>query len=129
MKKRFLLYAAAVPILLFGPAAVTKFAFAKSENAAEITSDFRCSVPNADWTRTVMGVLNNHSVVKRKNGTTMLRCSVNGVENNTGKAVHYFNFPCGTFLGTTFDTHLVISESGNATMICRIHPDQEAGSE
>lgn len=121
MKKRYLWYVAAVPILLFGPAAVTKLAYAKSENAAEITSDFRCFVPNADWSGTVMGVANNHSVVKKKSGTTMLRCSANGVENNTGKAVHYFNFRCGTFLGMTTDSQLTISKSGHATMICRVH--------
>ncbi len=129
MRKRILSTVPAVSILIACPVMFGEHAAAGSENAAEIRSDFRCSVPNADWSRTVMGVLNNHSIVKRKNGMTMLRCSVKGVENNTGKAVHYFNFPCGTFMGTTFDTHLVISESGNATMICRIHPDQESGSE
>jgi hypothetical protein len=129
MKKHILSYVPAVSMLILGPLAFTDYAAAGSENAAEITSDFRCFVPNADWSRVVMGVSNNHSVVKKKNGTTVLRCSVKGVENTTGKAVHYFNFPCGTFMGTTFDSQLVISKSGHATMICRIHRGNQAGLE
>ena len=128
MKKRYVWYLAAVPILLFGPAAITKLAFAKSENAAEITSDFRCFVPNADWSGTVMGVANNRSVVKRgARNMTMLRCTVHDVPNNTGKAVHFFNFPCGTFMGMTTDSRLTISASGVATLTCMIHHGDNSG--
>jgi hypothetical protein len=129
MRKHILSYVPAVSMLILGPLVFMDYAAAGSENAAEITSDFRCAVPNADWSRVVMGVSNNHSVVKKKNGTTMLRCSVKGVGNTTGKAVHYFNFQCGTFMGTTFDSHLVISKSGHATMVCKIHPSDQSGTE
>lgn len=130
MKKRFLVYAAAVPILLFGPAAFVKVAYARSANAAEISSDFRCSVPNADGTGSVMGDANNHSVVKRgPGGFSILKCKVTGVRNDTGKAVHFFNFPCGTFMGMTTDSRLTISKSGVATLTCKVRYGEGSGGE
>jgi hypothetical protein len=129
MRKRILSYVPAVSILIACPAAFTEHAAARSENAAEITSGFRCFLPNFQGTGSVVGVSNNHSVVKKENGTTMLRCSAKGMQNNTGKALQYFNFPCWTFMGKTFDSHLAISKNGNATMICLIHPDQQSGTE
>jgi len=129
MRKRILSYVPAVFILIACPAMFTEHAAARSENAAEITSNFLCYIPNFEGSGSFVGVSNNHSVVKKKNGTTMLKCSVNGAENKTGKAVHYFNFFCGTFMGMTFDSHLVISKSGQATMVCKIHPRDQSGSE
>lgn len=57
-------------------------------------------------------------------GMSMVKCTVNGVPNSTGRAVHYdyesTGMTCGTAAGATTDWHETVSASGNATLTCRV---------
>jgi hypothetical protein len=67
----------------------------------------------------------DHQVVTNNaNGNLILKCSVKGVANDTGKAAH-FDFAstgilCGTLLGATENWNETVSNSGNATLTCRL---------
>ena len=124
MKKAdFFSYSVGLSILILGTALMTEKALAQSENSAEIYSDFNCSVLNANRRGVVTDDSNSHRVVARQSGTTILKCTVKGVTNDTGEAVQFSDFPCRTPEGVTTDSRETISASGVATLTCMIHHD------
>ena len=85
---------------------------------AVVINDFGCGMFDGDGGFVFTD--NSHAVIT-SSGNSLLKCSVTGVANSTGKAVHYRDFLCGTFLGLTTDSHEVVSASGNATLTCHVH--------
>jgi hypothetical protein len=91
---------------------------APDNNAASITSDFTCGMFDGDGGFVV--VFNaTHSVITSSGHTTLI-CHASDVPNSTGHAVRYDDFPCGTFLGGTTDSHETVSNGGAAVLRCRI---------
>ena len=86
--------------------------------AAFINKDFGCGMFDGDG-GFVVTFSKNHSVVTSSGHTTLI-CKAKGQANSTGAAVVTRGFPCGTFLGLTFDSQNSVSASGNITLRCRI---------
>jgi len=121
MRKAIVSCAATLSVFLFAMTAFTDHAYAGSENGASISSDFRCSMPDASRRSVVSDVAKNHSVITNNSkSSTILKCTIHDVPNNTGKAVRFSNFACNTFMGTTRNSHQVISASGVGTLTCMI---------
>ena len=70
-------------------------------------------------------------MTQSKNGTTILKCSVKGVKNSTGKAAVFnpennpyfdkysYRIPCRTHGGHyTYQWKNTVSKSGNSTLTC-----------
>ena len=116
MTKRLLMVLCLVAFFafVFAPMAVE----ADSPNSASIVKGFGCGVINGDggFVFTPDGRI---SVVTSSGHTTLI-CKAKGVANSSGKAVKFTGFPCGTFLGLTFDSQNTVSASGNITLRCRI---------
>ena len=111
--------AAAAALLTAGMATFSKDAAATSDNAASISSDFRCSMPDASRRSIVSSDANNHSVITNsKNNSSILKCVIKDVPNRSGKAVRFSGFECNTFLGTTRNSQQVISASGVGVLTC-----------
>jgi len=121
MRKTILSCAAAVAVLILGMTTTVETASAESDNAADISSDFRCSVLNTSRTGTVSDDSVTHSIITNSNNnSTILKCTIDGVPNSTGKAVRFSGFPCYTFKGSTRNSFQVISASGVATLTCKV---------
>lgn len=62
-------------------------------------------------------------------GNLTFKCSLSGVFNDTGSAVHYdfenTGMPCTTLFGATYDWKQVLSEDGNAKLTCKINPNSD----
>lgn len=117
MRYAMLSFAAAAGLLVAGAATITGEALAKSENAASIDRDFNCTMPDASRSSVVSGEANNHSVVTNSNNS-ILKCVIKDVPNRSGKAVRFSGFPCNTFMGSTRNSHQVISASGVGVLTC-----------
>ena len=83
-------------------------------------SGFGCGMLDGDGG----GVAADRSrVVITSSGNANLKCSVSGVANSTGSAVHWdfdnTGFLCGTTVGLTEQWKETVSASGNATLTCK----------
>ena len=88
-----------------------------TDNSAQINKDFTCGLIDGNGNFAFADA--SHSVVT-SSGNSTLKCSAT-VPNSQGKAVHYENFGCGTFLGFTTDSREIVSASGQATLTCQVH--------
>mgnify|MGYP006908308074 CR=1 FL=1 len=119
MRNAMLSIAAAASLLVAGAATFAGEAAAGSDNAASIDRDFNCSMPDASRGNVVSGTANNHSVITNsKNNSSVLKCVIKDVPNRSGKAVRFSGFVCNTFLGSTRNSHQVISASGVGVLTC-----------
>lgn len=116
----------AIPVIaaiMIGAGASTQLAIAypdgSNPQSAFISRDFGCGMfdGNGDFVLATDGTL---SVVTHGQ-TAILKCQVFGVPNDTGDAVVTTGFNCGTFLGPTTNSRNVVSEDGNATLICKVN--------
>lgn len=106
--------------------AVLMIALGSSSVSAEpalIITDQGCGL--LDGNGSGVAATSDHQVVTSNDrGNLTLKCSVKGVANDTGKAVH-FDFDstgilCGTFFGATDNWKETVSNSGNATLTCHL---------
>ncbi|MFT7128701.1 MAG: hypothetical protein ACI89U_000809 [Gammaproteobacteria bacterium] len=92
---------------------------------AIIITDSGCGMLDGDGNFTSATDVHSVNSVNGKGGNIMLKCSVKGVANSTGAAVKWdydsTGTSCNTLYGATTDWSEVVSASGNATLICRIH--------
>jgi hypothetical protein len=96
---------------------------AQANNGAVVINDQGCALLDGDGNS--ISTSESHAVITNsKNGNTLLKCSVKGVANSTGKAVHFdfdnTGITCATNSGSTENWHETVSASGNATLTCRI---------
>lgn len=117
MRYAMLSIAAAVSLLVTGVVALSGEAAAASNNAASIDRDFNCTMPDASRSGVVAGEANNHSVITNSNNS-ILKCVIKDVPNRSGKAVRFSGFTCNTFLGSTRNSHQVISAEGVGILTC-----------
>ena len=92
--------------------------------AAVVINDQGCGLLDGDGN--FVSADSDHTVLTQSNnGNAVLKCSVKGVANSTGKAVHYdfesTGIPCGILGGgVTENWEETVSASGNATLTCLI---------
>ena len=96
-------------------------AFSDSDNSAVITEDFACFVYNGDGN---LELADGATVqIDTHGGQTIFRCQGN-VSNTTGSAVIWRDGDagkgCNTFQGPSDQWQNTVSESGNATLVCRV---------
>jgi len=79
-------------------------------------------MPDASRRGIVSGEAKNHSVVTNSNNNnSILKCVIEDVPNNSGKAVRFSGFVCNTFMGSTRNSHQVISANGVGVLTCIVH--------
>ena len=89
-------------------------AFAKG---AVVTNDFACGMLTA--TGGFFLTTDSHEV-QTPSGNATLKC-FGDTANNTGKAIVFEHFLCGTSFGLTTDSREVISANGEAVLTCLVH--------
>ena len=88
---------------------------------ATITRDFGCSV--FDGNRNLVQADHVTLEVDSEGDTTTLVCIAHGVAPTpTNRADVQKGFTCGTFMGTTTDSHSVVTRSGVSVLTCHINP-------
>ncbi|MCF3108234.1 hypothetical protein LL912_05540 [Niabella sp. CC-SYL272] len=117
MKKVSILFAAVIAI------AVATISWKAADNAAVRITDFGCGFSDGNGNPFFT---DNSSIVITSSGNGNFKCQASGVPNSTGKAVKYGGDItggwCFTQAGITDDWQEVISADGNATLICKVHP-------
>ena len=121
-KKRVVLMAAGLTVAvvlgftaLAGPGA----GVASASSGALVIDDFGCGLldGNGGFTFTT----SSHAVIT-ESGNRVLKCSVKGVANSTGKAAHFdyesTGYRCYVRGAVTTNWHNKVSKSGNATLTC-----------
>ena len=93
---------------------------ASAENAALVINAQYCTL--LDGNGAMVSASSSHAVTTQSaNGNVLLKCSVKGVSNSTGRAAH-FDFKNTGFLCNvgilTSNWHNKVSKSGNATLTC-----------
>jgi hypothetical protein len=103
---------------------LTLFAFsgvAAANNAAVVINDQGCQL--LDGNGGVVDADSDHSVIT-SSGNGLLSCNVQGVPNDTGKAVHYdfdsTGMTCDTLAGVATAWREIVSASGSATLTCQV---------
>jgi hypothetical protein len=112
--------ALAVALLLQGSTPAT------ANNAAVVIKDGGCGLLDGDGG---FASASSDQAVITSSGNAILKCSVKGVANSTGQAVHYDSdnnplgpgIPCSSAAGGTIDWKEVVSAAGNATLTCKFH--------
>lgn len=102
-------------------------AHAASSNSAVVINDIGCGLFNGQGGFAFTD--QSHAVVTN-NGNGLLTCQVTGVAPAPNGAVHYDannnpnnqQTPCGTPAGSTLDWQEVVTPSGNAKLVCHVHP-------
>lgn len=114
---------AAVSMLGANAAVFQEPALAQSEKAASVDPGSSCTLFNADK-NLVTGTANKHTVITNgATDTTLLKCTMHGVANNTGRAVQFSGFLCRGAGGFTRDSRETISAGGVATLSCMTRND------
>jgi hypothetical protein len=94
---------------------------ASASAGSVVAKDTTCAVLDAEG-RVAFG--QNSMVLSTPSGHSIVKCSVTGVNNSTGRAVRHdyesTGMTCMTAAGATTDWHETISASGNATLTCRM---------
>lgn len=91
---------------------------------ATVIKDFGCVIVPADWPGSIPLSTNDTHSVATKSGNTAMYCHFDipaGME--PAKAVKYKGFPCGTFLGLTFDSMSVSTPGGKVMLRCLVNPN------
>lgn len=112
MIKRLLSIALIIGIVIF----LSGFSSQKKNAAAVINEASFCGIPDFDTGMVYFGKL--HSVTNQ-GGSSILICKTKDAVG-MGEKREWRNFLCGTFLGNTMDSHLVITSEGNANMQCKV---------
>ena len=90
---------------------------------ALVIKDFTCTLFNGDGA-IVFGSSSQAVITSSKNGNRVVKCSVKGVANSSGKAVHFnkanTGFNCNAAGAVSTDWHETVSASGNATLTCPV---------
>ncbi|WP_300600088.1 hypothetical protein [Niabella sp.] len=119
MKKLSILFAAVIAV-----AALTISWKAAVNNAAVHITDFTCAFADGNGNPFFT---DNSAIVITNSGNGNFKCQASGVPNSTGKAVRYGGATtggwCYTQAGATDDWQEVISAGGQATLICKVHPN------
>ena len=103
-------------LLAWAPSA----AYAGNGGAAVI-HDFGCNL--FDGTGALVAANKVTISVATEAGTTTLVCTAHGVTPPpTNRALVTEGFLCGTALGSTTDTHSVVTRSGVSVLTCHINP-------
>ena len=97
---------------------------ASAENAALVINAQYCTL--LDGNGDMVSASSSHVVTTQSaNGNVVLKCSVKGVPNSTGRAVHFdydsIRVWCQVGILTwilTSNWHIKVSKSGNATLTC-----------
>jgi hypothetical protein len=100
-------------------------AFAQSDNAAEITKEGVCGgfIPDEDGAAGdfVIGAI--QTAVRTKSGVSTIVCKFDIAEGQRPASARTASgFTCGTLAGTTEDSKMTVSPSGNGTLMCRFKP-------
>jgi hypothetical protein len=85
-------------------------------NAADVIKETGCIISTpwgGAYTTDDITVINN-------GGNVMLTCHFTDVLNPTGMVYKDEGFACGTYGGLTFDSHKIVTPSGNAMLKCMI---------
>lgn len=126
MKTRALL---AIVSLLSIPT-VSAPAYAQSDNGAQILKDFGCGgfVPNSDgsYGSYIVTYEPTHSVTTSSGNTTLTCHFVIPGGQQPSSATQAQGFECGTFLGVTYDSKMVATPGGDATLTCKINPSNRS---
>ena len=101
-------------LLAWAPSA----AYAGNGGATVIT-EFGCFLAEADGGGPGGSFTTDSHSVTNKNMSKIV-CHFTGVPNDTGAAIHHSGFTCGTFGTSTTDTKSVVSELGDATLVCKV---------
>ena len=117
--KRFFLLVIAIVFVVF----LSGFATQQNNAAAVINEDGQCGIPDPsfyDEGSVLKGKSYSGSVFSVSNhaGNTTMICKTKAVR--TGFKREWRGFPCGTFLGLTENSYVIVSASGNATMRCQV---------
>ena len=110
--KRLFSVAFAIAFIVF----LSGFASKEKNAAAVINENSVCGIPDFDTGMVYYATV--HSVTSH-GGTSTLMCKSKDALG-TGKSREWSGFLCGTYLGLTMDSNLVISAEGNASMRCRV---------
>ncbi|MBD2603313.1 hypothetical protein H6G81_01915 [Scytonema hofmannii FACHB-248] len=87
---------------------------------AQLFNDFGCGVFDGNG-NSVFADGNTKSVITGNGNNTILQCQGQVTPPSDGNAVIQKGFPCGTFLGLTYDSMSVVSANGNSTLTCHIN--------
>ena len=112
MIRRLTSVALIIGLLVF----LSGFSSQKKNSAAVINSTAICGIPDFDTGMVYYGKL--HSVTNQ-GGSSILICKSKDALG-MGEKREWRNFLCGTYLGPTMDSYLVISSEGNANMRCKV---------
>ena len=109
---------AAIVLTLFAFSGVTA-----ANNAAVVINDSDEGCWLLDGNGGVVLADSDHSVIT-SSGNGLLSCNVQGVPNDTGKAVHYdfdsTGMTCDTLAGVATAWREIVSASGSATLTCQV---------
>jgi hypothetical protein len=113
--------------LLIGAAGAVALTFmlqtsAVANNAATVIQDGGCFLFGPDVAPGFPSLIatDDHAVIT-SSGNTMLVCKFEAPAGTVTRATRNEGFPCGTYLGLTFDSKVVASPSGNVTLTCKIN--------
>lgn len=110
--KRLFSVAFAIAIIVF----LSGFANKEKNAAAVINENSVCGIPDFDTGTVYYATV--HSVTSHGGSSTLMCKSKDCL--GTGERREWKDFLCGTYLGLTMDSYLVISADGNATMRCQV---------
>ena len=126
LKKRAALIAAGLTVAvvlglnsLVGPGVAS----ASADSAALVIDGFGCGL--LDGNGRIVRAESSHSVITQSaNGNRVLKCSVKGVDNRTGKAAHFdyesTGYLCNAKGVLTKNWTNKVSKSGNSTLTCLV---------
>ena len=97
---------------------------ADSSQGALVINDFGCVLLDGDGN--MVWASDSHAVITHsENGNRVLKCSVKGVDNSTGKAAHFdienTGYVCNAYGVITREWRNMVSKKGNATLTCLVN--------
>ena len=126
MKKRVVLMAAGLTVatvLVFTSLASPGAGVASANSGALVIDGRSCGLLDGDG-YIVRSSASHIVITENANGNRVLKCSVKGVANSTGKAAHFgfenTGYRCYAMGVSTTNWHNKVSKSGNATLTCLV---------
>ena len=124
LKKRVALTVAGITVatvLGFTAMAGPGAGVASADSAALLIDNRLCGLLDGDGNIVIISPM--HAVITQSaNGNRVLKCSIKGVANSTGRAAHFDHestgYMCHVFGAVTAKWHNKVSKSGNATLTC-----------
>ena len=126
IKKRVVLMAAGLTVsavLGFTALAGSGAGAASANSGALVIDEFGCRLLDGNGYMTWAS--SSHAVITESaNGNRVLKCSVKGAANSTGKAAHFdrenTGYMCNAMGATTANWRNKVSKSGNTTLTCLV---------